>query len=102
MKLYHGTGQETPNGLTLYFTPEIEVARQFALSLDDCGNYNSESLIYCTEIPEDNIIIEEDFDYFDGLAYTEQVTTVILNPETGWYIVPQATLVLVERYTNEL
>ena len=102
MILYHGTGQETPSGLTLYFTPDIEVARQFALSLDDSGNYNSESLIYSTEIQEDNILVEDDFDYFDGMAYSEEVQDVVFNPETGWYIVPRSTLVLIERYTNVL
>lgn len=102
MILYHGTGQETPNGLTLYFTPDIELARQFALSLDDSGNYNSESLIYSTEIQEDDILVEDDFDYFDSMAYTEEVTRIVYNPEMEWYIVPQSTLVLIERYTNNL
>lgn len=102
MTLYHGTSQETTKASYLYFTADIEVAREYAIGLDDCGNYNKESFIYSCEIDENNVTREDDFGVFDALAYNEDVTGVVYNEESGYYIVPNPTLTLVEHYTNEL
>lgn len=105
MKLYHGTGTETVP-FTMYFAADIETAREFALGLDDLGRYHEESYIYETEINEAEVSIEEDFATFDCLAYEnpalEGYGRVVLNPESGWYIVKDPVLRLVEHYRNEL
>ena len=102
MKLYHGTSQETKNASSLYFTPDINVAKEYALGLDICGNYNEESFIYSCEIDEKDIIREDDFEIFDCMGYSEEITKVIFNEESGYYIVPNPILTLVEHYKNEL
>lgn len=106
MKLYHGTGTET-SPFTMYFTPDLAQAKEFALGLDNLGNYHLESFIYETEINEDDIAIETDFGIFDALAYTDPSlegygSDVIYNPESGWYIVKNPRISLVEHYKNEL
>lgn len=105
MKLYHGTAQETIP-FTMYFTPNIAEAKEFALGLTIDGDYNEESYIYETEIAGDGISIEEDFGVFDALAYQnpelEGYSDVVYNPESGWYIIKKPNLRLTEHYKNEL
>lgn len=102
MTLYHGTSQETPNGISLYMTSSIEEAKQYALGLNDMGECNDESYIYAMEVDTDNMQIVEDFMEFDGMKYTEDIDRVVFNPESGWYIVPNVVLALVENFKNEL
>ncbi len=102
MKLYHGTSQETPNGISLYMTSSIEEEKQYALGLNDMGEYNEESYIYSMDVDTNDMEIVEDFMTFDSMKYTETVERVVFNPETGWYIVPNVNLSLVEHFTNEL
>ncbi|SDR95841.1 hypothetical protein SAMN05216503_1515 [Polaribacter sp. KT25b] len=75
MKLYHGsyTEIEKVNKNTgMYFTNDIEIARDYALGLDDCGNYNEETFIYEIEIPENsNIILMDDWMDFDSIGYVD-------------------------------
>lgn len=90
----------------MYFSPDIKEARRFAIALNDLGEYNEESFIYETEIDEKDITIEEDFPLFDALAYTnpdlEGYGNVVFNPESGWYIVKNPVIRLIEHYKNEL
>lgn len=102
MKLYHGTSQETPNGICLYMTSSIEEAKQYALGLNDMGEYNEESYIYAMDVDTTDMVIVEDFMEFDDMKYTETVNQVVFNPESGWYIVPNVSLTLVENFKNEL
>ncbi len=102
MKLYHGTSQETPNEICLYMTTSIEEARQYALGLNDMGEYNEESYIYAMDVDTTDMVIVEDFMEFDDMKYTETVNQVVFNPESGWYIVPNVSLTLVENFKNEL
>lgn len=102
MTLYHGTSSQTPNGISLYMTSSIEEAKQYALGLNDMGEYNDESYIYMMEVDATDVEIVEDFMEFDGMKYTEDIDHVVFNPETGWYIVPNVNLVLVENFKNEL
>lgn len=102
MKLYHGTSQETPNGISLYMTTSLSEAKQYALGLDDLGNYNQESFIYEMDVDTTNAEIIEDFMEFDGVKYTEDINHVVFNPESGWYIVPNVVLTLIEKYRNDL
>lgn len=102
MTLYHGTSQETPNGISLYMTSNIEEAKQYALGLNDMGEYNEESYIYSMEVDAADMQIVEDFLEFDGMKYTEEIDTLVFNPESGWYIVPNVMLTLVANFKNEL
>lgn len=102
MTLYHGTAQKTDKASALYFTADINVAREYALGLDDCGNYNEESYIYSCEIDESNITREDDFEVFVCMAYNEEVNGVVFNEESGYYIVPNPQLTLVEHFENNL
>ncbi|PTL34582.1 hypothetical protein C7120_08765 [Prevotella sp. oral taxon 376] len=102
MKFFHGTHQETVNPSYLYFSKNIEEAKAFALGLDDCGNYYDHSYIYTVEVDMNKVKIEEDFDIFDCLAYNETLEKPVYNPQTGWCIVPNPELTLVESYKNEL
>ena len=102
MTLYHGTSQETPNGISLYMTSSIEEAKQYALGLNDMGEYNDESYIYAMQVDTDHMRIVEDFMEFDSMKYAEDIDRVVFNPESGWYIVPNVALVLVENFKNEL
>lgn len=93
LTLYHGTSTKPQNPSCLYFTPDIEVAKQYAIALDDCGNYNDEWWIFSTEIDTEDVVIEEDFDTFDSLAYNKKdLDDVIYCPEPNWYIVKNPVL----------
>lgn len=108
MKLYHGSSSEitkVDNNSCMYFTPNIEEARQYALGLDDMGNYFDESFIYEIEIDENMIEEEEDFGYFDCIGYQDydNMPEVVRNEECGWFCVKHpANLTLVEHFENSL
>lgn len=99
---YHGASHETVNPTYLYFSKDIEDARSFALGLDDLGNYFDHSYIYKTEIDLDDADIEDDFDAFDCLAYYTKLEKPVYNPKTGWIIIPNPALTLIEDYDNVL
>lgn len=105
MKLYHGTSIET-SPFTMYFTPNIDEAKEFALGLLDCGYYNEESYIYEIEIDETQVSREDDFEVFDSLAYDNPdligYSNIVYNQKSGWYIVKSPSLRLVEHYKNQL
>lgn len=73
MTLYHGSYREiekADENRGMYFSINIEDAKQYALGLDDCGNCNEESFIYSIEIPENtNIVVMEDWMDFDQTGY---------------------------------
>jgi hypothetical protein len=106
--LYHGSHREveTPEeGRCMYFTPDIDVAKEYALGLDDCGNYNEESWIYSIQIDLDSVTKEDDFLYFDGIGYNDynEMPEIAYNVEFDYYCVKNVhTLTLIENYKNEL
>lgn len=103
LTLYHGTGQETINPSYLYFAKEKEDAMQFAIGLREDGKFNEEAFIYTTEIDTNDVVIVEDFDEFDSLAYYDRnCPDIAWNPETDWYIVRNPRLTLVEHFNVEL
>ena len=106
MKLYHGSSSEITRieDNAMYFTPDIEEARELALRLDDCGNHEHESFIYTIEIDEHNVAIENDFLLFDGIGYQleEDDPDVIHNPETGWYCIRNPKINFEEHCINQL
>ena len=105
IRLYHGTSNET-TPFAMYMTPSIEEARQFALGLNDLGEYNKESYIYEATVDVEELSTEEDFQAFDCLAYVnpelDGYSDVVYNPKCGWYIVKNPELRLIEHYKNEL
>lgn len=107
MRLYHGSS--TPftlqPGRCLYLSAEIKDAKEYALGIDVCGNYNEESYIYAMDIDEGTVVEIEDFAEFDASGYTDydNMPDVAYNPESGWYCVKNpANLTLVEHYRNQL
>jgi len=71
MKLYHGSHREISEinkSRAMYFTTDIEVAKQYALGLNDMCEYNDESWIYSIEINKENAVLIEDFDEFDPIG----------------------------------
>lgn len=89
----------------MYFTQDIDVAKQYALGLNDLCEYNSESFIYKIEIDENQIIIIDDFGYFDGIGYLdyENMPEVAHNLESEYYCVKNVSeLTLIKNYKNEL
>lgn len=107
MKLYHGTSDkfEIDSNRCLYLTPDINVAKEYALGLDDCGNCNEESYIYELEIDESLVTEEDDFEYFDTMGYSdyENIPEIAHNAECDYYCVkhPQG-LRLIDNYKNEI
>ena len=102
MTLYHGSSQETPNGISLYMTSSLDEAKQYALGMNDMGEYNEESYIYSMDVDTSNMQIVEDFMEFDSMKYTEDIDKVVFNPESGWYIVPNVVLSIIANFKNEL
>ena len=105
--LYHGSHKvETPEqGRCMYFTPDVDCAKEYALGLDDLGNYNEESFIYSIEIDLDNVTKEDDFLYFDGIGYNDynEMPEIVYNEESDYYCVKNVpTLILIENYKNKL
>lgn len=106
--LYHGSHREINvinSNRAMYFTTDIDVAKEYALGLDDCGNYNEESWIYTIEINlEDAVLIEdfEDFDPIGDLNYNE-MPEMCYNEEAEYYCIKSVKKIeLVEMYKNEL
>ena len=107
MKLYHGTSEKftVNSNRCLYLTPDINVAKEYALGLDGEGNYNEESYIYEMEIDESLVTEEDDFGYFDGMGYSdyEDMPEISHNAEFDYYCVKHPDgLRLVEHYENSL
>ena len=107
MKLYHGTSEKfTINkNRCLYLTPDINVARDFALGLDSEGNYNEESYIYEMDIDENLVTEEDDFMYFDGIGYSdyENMPEIVHNSEFDFYCVKHPEDIrLIDHYRNSL
>ena len=107
MKLYHGTSDKftVNSNRCLYMTPDINVAKEYALGLDGEGNYNEESYIYEMEIDESLVTEEDDFGYFDSMGYSdyEDMPEIAHNAESDYYCVKHPKgLRLVEHYKNSL
>lgn len=107
MKLYHGSSDKftADSNRCLYFTPDINIAKEYALGLDDCGNYNPESYIYEMEIDESLVTEEDDFGYFDSMGFLDydDMPEITHNTETDYYCVKHPNgLRLVEHYENNL
>lgn|GEM_PF-6909668 len=108
MKLYHGSQREiteTNKTRAIYFSTDIEVAKEYALGLDDCGNYNDESWIYSIEIDETKITKEDDFYHFDCIGYQNynKMADIVHNEESDYYCIKSVNkLTLIENYKNEL
>ncbi len=89
MKLYHGTNLPLvyEEKKAIYATSDIETAKEFAICLDDLGNYNRVSYLYEIEVEGD---IEEidDFDMFDTLGYSlPEEKGIYRYPELNWYCI---------------
>jgi len=103
MKAYHGTHTklEITDQRGVYFASTIEDAREYAIALDDCGNYNKEIFIYETNIDCENIEINDDFEEFDLIGYSdyENISRPIFNPESGYFCVknPETNLIINEK-----
>lgn len=105
--LYHGSHREIipQPGRCMYFTPELDVAKQYALGLDDLGNYNPESFIYSIEIDENSVVKEEDALHFDCIGYQNYkgMPEICYNPDFDYFCIKNVPkLKLVESYKNEL
>lgn len=106
--LYHGSHEEikTPEqNRCMYFTSDINVAKEYALGLDDCGNYNEKSFIYSIEVNKDEFILIEEFEEFDPIGYIdfEDMPEKCYNEESEYYCLKNVPkLNLVENYKNEL
>jgi len=105
MKIYHGTANqiEIKESRAMYFGKTIEIAKEYAKGLDDCGNYNEKSFIYSMEINEKNINIEDDFMVFDTLAYfgnSTDMSDIVYNSETKWFCVKNPKNVKLEQIIN--
>jgi len=108
ISLYHGSHRkiEIPEqGRCMYFTPDIDVAKEYALGLDDLGNYNGESWIYSIEINLDNVTNEEDFMHFDCMGYQnyDKMPEIVYNEECEYYCIKNVpNMKFIETYKNEL
>ena len=105
--LYHGSSNEITlkAGTCMYFTPDIEVAKQYALGLNDLQEYNEMSFIYSIEIDTDDVVNEDDFMYFDCIGYQDyaNMPNVVYNPESNYYCLKNIEgLELIENYENNL
>jgi hypothetical protein len=109
MKAYHGSSHEINlmEDNPIYFSLNLKDALEYALGLNDLGEYNSESFIYEIEIPDELIRIENDFMYFDIRGYNDIKGDwdILLNKESSWICVKNPTLFpfkLIENYKNNL
>ena len=107
MTLYHGTSDPftVNSNRCLYLTPDINVAKEYALGLTGEGDYNAESYIYALDIDESMVTEEDDFDYFDSMGYSdyEKMAEVTHNAEFDYYCVKHPEgLRLVEHFENSL
>ena len=112
MKLYHGSYraiEKADENRGMYFSTNIEDAKQYALGLDDCGNYNEETFIYSIEIPENaEIVVMDDWMDFDAMGYVNYENTpefATAEEMEGYFFVKNPDnfdFVLVENFKNEL
>jgi len=107
MKLYHGSSCKftAEENRCIYATANIEEAREYALGLDDLGNYADESFIYELEVDETKAVEIADFMEFDVLGYSnyDEMPEIAHNSESGYFCIKHpAGLRLVESYKNEL
>jgi hypothetical protein len=112
MKLYHGSYRKIDNADSnrgMYFTNDINIAKQYALGLDDCGNYNEESFIYEVEISDDvEITVMEDWMDFDQTGYYNYNNSpefATCEEMEEYFFVKNPNLLtfkLIENYKNEL
>ena len=105
MKLYHGSSTEIElqSGRCMYFSTSIDDAKQYALGLDDCGNYNKESFIYEIEINEDEAVLIDDWMDFDSIGYVDykNMPEVSYNDEMDYYCLKNVSfLKLILNYKN--
>ena len=106
--LYHGSRTEIESidiNQPMYFSESLDHAKEYALGLNDLGEYNQESWIYSIEINEKDITEIEDFGEFDIIGYNdkESMPNIAFNEESGYYCVKDITeITLVESYKNEL
>lgn len=106
--LYHGSHREIEtidNNRAMYFTTDIDVAKQYALGLDDCGNYNEESFIYSITVNKDEFFLIEDFEEFDPIGDLDydDMPDKCYNEEAEYYCIKRVeNLNLIENYKNEL
>jgi len=107
IKLYHGSWMKNlkpAERIGMYFSLNIDEAREFALCLCDDGSYNKESYIYSIEINEEDVTVIEDFPTFDSIGNAENYKNMpeVANYET-WYCLKNAkNIELVEYFTNNL
>ena len=112
MKLYHGSYRQiekADENRGMYFSVNIEDAKQYALGLDDCGNYNEESFIYEVEISDNvEITIMDDWMDFDQTGYYNYNNSpefATCEEMEGYFFVKNPNFLnfkLIENYKNEL
>lgn len=107
MKLYHGSSSaiSIDENSAMYFTANIQEAKEYALGLNDLGEYSDESYIYEIEIDDNQVVEEDDFGYFDCAAYTDydNLPEILHNEESGYYILKHPSeLRLIEFLKNQL
>ena len=98
--LYHGSSQEITEISSksgMYFTSDIDVAKQYA------DSNNQGSWIYSIEIETEDAEIWEDYEEFDCLGYQleEGDPKITFNPECGNYCIVNASdynFTLIEKY----
>lgn len=103
--LYHGSSNRITkiNNNPMYFTPNIKTAKEYALGLNDCGEYSKKSYIYKIEIDPSEAVIEDDFLYFDGMSMDREMPDMVYNPESDYYCIKKVNkLQFVESYSNNL
>lgn len=103
--LYHGSRCEIESlkeNQCIYATPVQKDAEEYALNLDDLGNYSPESWIYALEINEDDITIISDFMEFDTIGYYDydNMPEVAYNPESGYYCIKHPTNIRLVKHSE--
>lgn len=112
MKLYHGSYRQikkADENRGMYFSTNISDAKQYALGLDDFGNYNEESFIYSIEIPDNSkITVMEDWMDFDQTGYYNYKNSpefATCEEMEGYFFVKNPDnfdFVLLENFKNDL
>lgn len=106
MKLYHGSHREINtinSNRGMFFTTDLDVAKQYALGLDDCGNFNEESFIYCIDVNQKDFELVEDFQDFDCIADLnyDNMPNMCYNEESEYYCIKSVSSIeLFENYKN--
>ena len=112
MILYHGSYREiekADENRGMYFSTNIDDAKQYALGLDDCGNYNEDTFIYSIEISDNSEIVNmDDWMDFDAIGYVNYKNSpeiAICDEMEGYVYIKnpsQYSFKLIEFYKNEL